>query len=183
MADVPSKAKRSEVMSRIRSRGNKDTELVMVGLLRAHKISGWRRHVRIAVESRWLRVERKRTSPRPSPRRGEGDAHSGPQPSTFNPQLAVRPDFVFRKSRTAIFVDGCFWHGCPRHATKPANNRAFWKKKLAGNKTRDRVVNRMLRRAGWKVVRIWEHELSKQNSEARRTNEQGRAADSGKVES
>jgi DNA mismatch endonuclease (patch repair protein) len=55
----------------------------------------------------------------------------------------------------AVFVDGCFWHGCPKHATKPANNRAFWKKKLAGNKTRDRLVNRTLRRAGWRVVRIW----------------------------
>jgi DNA mismatch endonuclease Vsr len=76
--------------------------------------------------------------------------------------LTVRPDFVFLKSWTAVFVDGCFWHGCPRHATKPANNRAFWKKKLAGNKTRDRLVNRTLRRAGWKVVRIWEHELARQ---------------------
>ena len=73
----------------------------------------------------------------------------------------MRPDFVFRKQRTAIFVDGCFWHGCPKHATKPANNRAFWKKKLAGNKTRDRVVNRTLRRSGWRVVRIWEHQLSR----------------------
>jgi DNA mismatch endonuclease (patch repair protein) len=62
-----------------------------------------------------------------------------------------------------IFVDGCFWHGCPKHATKPANNRAFWKKKLAGNKTRDEVVNRTLRRAGWRVLRIWEHELAKKN--------------------
>jgi len=62
----------------------------------------------------------------------------------------VRPDFVFLKSRTAIFVDGCFWHGCPKHATKPANNKDFWKKKLAGNKKRDRVVNRTLRRAGWR---------------------------------
>jgi DNA mismatch endonuclease (patch repair protein) len=186
MADVFSKRKRSEVMSRIRSRGNRDTELAMAHLLRAHKISGWRRHVRVAVESSWLsvegrkgrntgwrrqvratvesswlKVERKRTSPRPSPQRGEGEAHFGPQPSTFNPQLAVRPDFVFLKSRTAIFVDGCFWHGCPKHATKPANNRAFWRRKLAGNKTRDRVVNRALRRASWRVLRIWECDLAK----------------------
>jgi DNA mismatch endonuclease Vsr len=73
----------------------------------------------------------------------------------------VRPDFVFRRTQLAIFVDGCFWHGCPKHATKPANNRAFWKKKLAGNKIRDRVVNRTLRRAGWRVIRIWEHELQR----------------------
>lgn len=152
MADVFSKRKRSEVMSRIRSRGNRDTELALARLLRANGISGWRRHslVRATVESRWLRVEsRKRKRSR------------NPQPSALNPQLAVRPDFVFRKQRTAIFVDGCFWHGCPKHATKPANNRAFWKKKLAGNKTRDRVVNRTLRRSGWRVVRIWECDLAK----------------------
>ena len=154
MPDVFSKRKRSEVMSRIHSRGNKDTELALVRLLRAHKISGWRRHVRVAVESSWLSVESRKRS--------------------RNPQLAVRPDFVFRKQRTAVFVDGCFWHGCPKHATKPANNKAFWKKKLAGNKTRDRVVNRALRRAGrvkwrghhaagWRVLRIWEHELAKKN--------------------
>jgi DNA mismatch endonuclease (patch repair protein) len=82
-------------------------------------------------------------------------------PFTRHLSLTVRPDFVFYKSRTAVFVDGCFWHGCPKHATKPANNRAFWKKKLTGNKTRDRVVNRALSRAGWRVIRIWECDLAK----------------------
>jgi DNA mismatch endonuclease (patch repair protein) len=77
--------------------------------------------------------------------------------------LRVKVDFVFRQVRLALFVDGCFWHGCPRHATKPANNRAFWKKKLAGNKTCDRLVNRTLRRAGWRVIRIWECELTRKN--------------------
>jgi DNA mismatch endonuclease (patch repair protein) len=157
MADVFTKAKRSEVMSHIRSRGNRDTELALAKLLRAHKISGWRRHVRVAVESSWLSVEGRK------PRQGveRRKRSKTPQPSTFNPQppFTVRPDFVFPKSRTAVFVDGCFWHGCPKHATKPANNRAFWRRKLAGNKTRDRVVNRALRRAGWRVLRIWEHEL------------------------
>ena len=138
------------VMSRIRGRGNKDTELALAKLLRANRITGWRRHllIRATVESRWLKVEsrkRKRTKT--------------PQPSTFNPQLAVRPDFVFLKSRTAIFVDGCFWHGCPKHATKPANNKEFWRRKLSSNKKRDRVVNQTLRRAGWRVIRIWECEL------------------------
>jgi DNA mismatch endonuclease (patch repair protein) len=71
----------------------------------------------------------------------------------------VKVDFVFRQVRLALFVDGCFWHGCPRHATKPTNNHAFWKKKLAGNKTRDRRVNRTLRRSGWRVIRIWECDL------------------------
>jgi DNA mismatch endonuclease (patch repair protein) len=135
-------------MSRIRSRGNRDTELALAKLLRANGITGWRRHllIRATVESRWLRVEGR------IPRKNL-------QLSTLNPQLAVRPDFVFLKSRTAIFVDGCFWHGCPKHATKPANNRSFWKKKLAGNKMRDRVVNQTLRSAHWRVLRIWECEL------------------------
>ncbi|MFA6560879.1 MAG: very short patch repair endonuclease [Verrucomicrobiia bacterium] len=74
-----------------------------------------------------------------------------------------RPDFVFPKLKLAVFVDGCFWHSCPKHATKPANNAAFWRKKLAANKARDRRVTRMLRRMGWRVVRIWEHELTQKN--------------------
>jgi DNA mismatch endonuclease (patch repair protein) len=148
MADVFSKRKRSEVMSRIRSRGNKDTELALARLLRANGITGWRRHllIRATVESRWLKVESRKRS-------------KTPQPSTFSPQLAVRPDFVFLKSRTAIFVDGCFWHGCPKHATWPAHRAAWWRRKIEGNKTRDRMVNRALRRSGWRVIRIWECEL------------------------
>ncbi len=72
-----------------------------------------------------------------------------------------KPDFVFPNHRVAVFVDGCFWHGCPRHATKPRNNAAFWRRKLAANKARDRRVTRTLRRLGWRVLRIWEHELAK----------------------
>ncbi|MFO1512293.1 MAG: DNA mismatch repair protein Vsr [Verrucomicrobiota bacterium] len=77
----------------------------------------------------------------------------------------MRPDFVFPQVRLALFVDGCFWHGCPKHATKPKNNRAFWRKKLAGNKARDALVTRTLRRAGWRLLRVWEHELAKKNEE------------------
>lgn len=73
--------------------------------------------------------------------------------------LFGKPDFVFRKYRVAIFVDGCFWHSCPRHATFPKQNAAFWEEKLTRNRARDRLVNRTLRRDGWRVVRIWEHEL------------------------
>lgn len=135
MADVFSKSKRSQVMSRIRSRGNKDTELALAKLLRRNKITGWRRQIQI------------NTSPRPSPQRGEG--------------VRVRPDFVFRRARLALFVDGCFWHGCPKHATRPKNNRAFWQRKLSRNKTRDRLVNHALRRANWRVLRIWECALKK----------------------
>ena len=77
----------------------------------------------------------------------------------INHQLTVTPDFVFLKQRVTVFVDGCFWHGCPKHGTQPKGNRAFWKKKFAANKARDRRVNRVLRRAGWRVLRIWEHTL------------------------
>jgi DNA mismatch endonuclease, patch repair protein len=124
-------------MSRIRSRGNKDTEVALAKLLRRYKITGWRRHLEIV------------TSPRPSPQRGEG--------------VRVRPDFVFGQVRLALFVDGCFWHGCPKHETKPKNNRAFWRKKLSSNKKRDQLVTRTLRRAKWRVLRIWEHELAHKN--------------------
>lgn len=70
-----------------------------------------------------------------------------------------KPDFIFGKARVAMFVDGCFWHGCPLHATKPASNPTFWAEKLARNKARDRLVRRILKRRGWTVVRIWQHEL------------------------
>ena len=71
-----------------------------------------------------------------------------------------RPDFVFRRARLAIFVDGCFWHGCPKHGRKPGSNRAYWLPKLRRNKTRDSTVSRELFRAGWTVIRLWEHQLA-----------------------
>jgi DNA mismatch endonuclease, patch repair protein len=70
-----------------------------------------------------------------------------------------KPDFAFLKHKVAIFVDGCFWHCCPKHSNMPANNREFWLKKLTSNQTRDRLVVRTLRSRGWRVLRIWEHEL------------------------
>jgi DNA mismatch endonuclease, patch repair protein len=75
-------------------------------------------------------------------------------------RLRGNPDFVFPKQRTAIFVDGCFWHGCARHCRIPKGNSAYWKPKIFGNKRRDRNVTRDLRRAGWRVLRVWEHELA-----------------------
>jgi DNA mismatch endonuclease (patch repair protein) len=121
MADVFTKEKRSEVMSRIRGRGNRGTELALVALFRATGISGWRRHL----------------------------------------PMMGRPDFAFRRARVAIFVDGCFWHSCPRCASKPETNAEFWAKKLDANRKRDRVVNRALKAQGWRVLRIWEHSLKK----------------------
>src|SRR5882672_7162239 len=123
MADVFTKAKRSEVMSRIRGRGNKDTELALAMLMRRHGITGWRR----------------------------------------NRPVFGKPDFVFLKLKLAVFVDGCFWHGCPKHATKPKNNWTFWRRKFFANKARDQIVTRTLRRAGWRVLRVWEHELTRKN--------------------
>jgi DNA mismatch endonuclease (patch repair protein) len=124
MADVFTKAKRSAVMSLIRSRGNRATELRLIALMREHGITGWRRNARV-----------------------------------FG-----KPDFVFRRERVAVFVDGCFWHGCPRpkHAPLPKNRAEWWAAKLLRNKERDRTVTRALRAAGWKVVRVWECALSRQ---------------------
>jgi len=70
-----------------------------------------------------------------------------------------RPDFVNRALKIAVFADGCFWHGCPRCGHVPKSNRAYWRKKLLRNVARDKEINRELRRAGWHVVRIWEHEM------------------------
>jgi len=121
MPDVFTKRKRSEVMSRIRGRGNKETEIALARLFRTHRVIGWRR----------------------------------------NQAVFGRPDFVFARKRVAVFVDGCFWHGCPKHSNMPANNRAFWRRKLTGNQSRDRLVTITLRKTGWRVIRIWEHDLVK----------------------
>ena len=133
MPDIFTKAKRSDVMSRIRSRGNQATELALMRVFRAEGITGWRRHFEIRK------------------------AESGKQ------KFKVRPDFVFPKLRVAVFVDGCFWHGCPKHGTKPKSNAAFWRKKFARNIARDRLVTQTLRRDGRRVLRIWEHELARKN--------------------
>jgi DNA mismatch endonuclease (patch repair protein) len=131
MPDVFTKEKRSEVMSRIRARGNKDTELALMGIFREYHITGWRRN--------W--------------------------------PVFGKPDFVFQNNKIAVFVDGCFWHGCPKHSTMPSNNREFWEKKLITNKTRDKTVTRTLKEAGWVVVRIWEHELRGKDRVAKRIQE------------
>lgn len=70
-----------------------------------------------------------------------------------------RPDFAFRKQKVAVFVDGCFWHGCPKCFRLPKQNRAFWKSKIERNRKRDLLVNGRLRRLGWKVIRIRECQL------------------------
>ncbi len=107
-------------MSRIRGRGNEETELALARIFRQRGITGWRRH----------------------------------QP------LFGKPDFTFRRQRIVVFVDGCFWHACQKHSNMPANNRGFWEKKLSANKLRDRLVTRTLRKQGWFVIRLWEHDLA-----------------------
>jgi DNA mismatch endonuclease (patch repair protein) len=114
---------RSQMMSRIRGRGNKDTELALAKLFRRHSIKGWRR----------------------------------------NQPLFGKPDFIFPKFRLAVFVDGCFWHSCPKHGTRPKSNRSYWHCKLSRNKSRDKLVNRKLQKLGWRVFRIWQHEFARQN--------------------
>ena len=134
VADIYSQAQRSKLMARIRSRGNARTELALVRIFRAFRITGWRRQIVLSCEA---------------------------PASQSRPNFQVRPDFIFPKLRLAVFVDGCFWHGCPEHGTKPKGNAAFWRKKLTANVARDRRADRALRRSGWRVLRIWEHELAR----------------------
>jgi DNA mismatch endonuclease (patch repair protein) len=78
------------------------------------------------------------------------------------------PDFIFRNKRVAVFVDGCFWHGCEKHLRMPTSNREYWEKKIFRNMIRDRITNRELRAQGWKVIRVWEHEFDSESNLVRR---------------
>lgn len=70
-----------------------------------------------------------------------------------------RPDFIFPREKVAVFVDGCFWHGCSRHGRSPASNQKYWLPKLLRTKRRDSRNTKTLRALGWKVIRLWEHDL------------------------
>jgi DNA mismatch endonuclease (patch repair protein) len=74
------------------------------------------------------------------------------------PDLQTRADLVFASAQVAVFVDSCFWHGCPTHGTWPKTNGAWWKQKIESNQERDARIARMLHARGWKVLRIWSHE-------------------------
>lgn len=128
MVDVFSPSKRSEIMAKIKSRGNQLTELRLIKIFKAFKIHGWRRRARVFGS----------------------------------------PDFVFPKARLAVFVDGCFWHSCHLHGGLPASNQNFWMRKLERNRKRDRFVTRELKKNGWAVLRIWQHELKMSDEVARR---------------
>jgi DNA mismatch endonuclease (patch repair protein) len=74
-------------------------------------------------------------------------------------KVVGRPDIAFTRLKLAIFIDGCFWHGCPRHFRMPSSNKAYWSRKIGKNRRRDRKNTLKLRKAGWKVLRFWEHEI------------------------
>ncbi|MEU4653782.1 very short patch repair endonuclease [Streptomyces sp. NPDC023723] len=76
------------------------------------------------------------------------------------PDLRRTADMVFRSARVAVFIDGCYWHGCPEHYVSPKTNSGYWSEKVVRNVTRDRDTDEKLREAGWLVLRFWEHEPS-----------------------
>jgi DNA mismatch endonuclease (patch repair protein) len=77
-----------------------------------------------------------------------------------NPKMFGRPDIILPKEKIAVFLDGCFWHGC-KDKTIPASNKAYWEGKIKRNKARDWEVTRQLRTDGWKVIRVWEHSIKR----------------------
>ena len=79
--------------------------------------------------------------------------------SRFGRRCLGNPDLIFTRKRVAVFVDGCFWHCCPDHYQQPVQNAAYWRSKAAMNCERDLAVAKKLRYLGWRVVRIWEHEI------------------------
>ena len=122
MTDTVSKKKRSEIMSKIKSKDSK-----------------------IEVEFRkaiWKAGFRYRKNPA---------------------NYFGKPDLVLKKYKTVIFIDSCFWHGCKKHCRLPATNKKYWNEKIERNKKRDKEVNRYYKKIGWKVVRIWEHNLKKKS--------------------
>lgn len=72
-----------------------------------------------------------------------------------------KPDLVLKKYKTVFFIDSCFWHGCKKHGTLPKTNKKFWINKINANKNRDKMVTRYYRKNNWKIIRIWEHEITK----------------------
>ena len=74
------------------------------------------------------------------------------------PGVRRTADLVFRRAKVAVFIDGCFWHGCPKHHAPPKTNAGYWTSKIDGNRVRDRHTTALLRAAGWIVLRFWSHE-------------------------
>lgn len=76
-----------------------------------------------------------------------------------NYPLTGKPDFVFPRLKIAVFIDGCFWHGCPSHCRMPSSNINYWNNKIEKNKIRDKKITKALKMKKWQVIRIWEHEI------------------------
>ena len=111
---------RSALMGKVKSKGNRSTEVRVARTLEKLGIEGWIKHPTGVIG---------------------------------------HPDFFFPEVRLALFVDGCFWHACPRCSRFPKTRLEFWKPKLEGNRRRDLANNRALRRRGYHVMRVWEHAL------------------------
>ena len=120
MTDSLSKEERSALMTKVRSKGNRSTELKALSVLEKSDIKGWVQH-----------------------------------PS----DLPGHPDFYFPDERLVVFIDGCFWHACPKCGRIPKTRVEFWKAKIEGNRRRDLSVTRALRKQGYHVMRVWEHAL------------------------
>ena len=106
-------------MAKVKSTGNRSTELKAEAALVAAGIDGWERH----------------------------------------PALPGKPDFYFPEHRLAVFIDGCFWHGCPKHVRYPQAHAGYWLSKIDRNRKRDNRIRRQLRSQGFHVMRVWEHDL------------------------
>jgi DNA mismatch endonuclease (patch repair protein) len=138
--DWLSKDDRSRLMAKVRSKGNRSTEVrVRMALIRS-RIRGWKLHPR---------------------------------------DVPGTPDFWFGARRVAIFVDGCFWHGCRRCLRIPQQNRSYWEAKIAGNVRRAKQINRRLASLGVKVFRIWEHDVRANEPLARAIKQVKAVADRG----
>lgn len=120
MADIFSKTKRSDIMSKVR---NKDSKIEVM--------------FRKALWKEGFKYRKNAT------------------------KYFGKPDIVLPKYKTVIFVDSCFWHGCKKHGSMPATRTEFWEKKIARNKERDKEVNRHYKKESWRVIRVWEHEITK----------------------
>jgi len=79
----------------------------------------------------------------------------------YQPKMYGSPDFANKKLKIVVFVDGCFWHGCRKHFKAPQTNKVFWLNKINKNIDRDKEISRTLKRKGWGVIRVWEHNLTK----------------------
>ncbi len=77
----------------------------------------------------------------------------------YHPKMYGHPDFADKKTRTVVFIDGCFWHKCPRHFKPPKSNKRYWVQKINNNAKRDKEVNKIFKEKGWTVIRIWEHQI------------------------